>query len=144
MASIILGPLPAGAIRGLFSDQLLAEAILRQAGRTPFTVTEVIAALARQGVIARHSEDRWCLRPGRDAAGAARIVAAGIEHAAGNRLAGLPSRWRETLGLLALLGRPAPPALLAAASGADLRTILDTLEGLGSAALAGPGRAGGR
>ena len=142
MASIILGPLPAGVIRGLFSDQLLAEAILRQAGRTPFTVTEVIAALARQGVIARDSEHRWCLRPGRDAAGAARIVAAGIEHAAGNRLAGLPSRWREMLGLLALLGRPAPPALLAAASGADLRTILDTLEGLGSAALAGPGPRG--
>ncbi|MGH3226250.1 MAG: BTAD domain-containing putative transcriptional regulator, partial [Streptosporangiaceae bacterium] len=51
MTSVTLGPLPARVIRGLFSDQLLAEAILRHAGRTPFTVTEVIAALARQGAI---------------------------------------------------------------------------------------------
>ena len=142
MTSITLGPLPAGVIRGLFSDQLLAEAILRQAGRTPFTVTEVIAALARQGVITRDGDTAWRLRPGRDAAGAARIVAAGIEQAAGNRLAGLPSRWRDMLGLLALLGRPAPPALLAAASAADLRSALDTLEGLGSAGLASPGPRG--
>jgi DNA-binding SARP family transcriptional activator/tetratricopeptide (TPR) repeat protein len=142
MTSITLGPLPARVIRGLFSDQLLAEAILRQAGRTPFTVTEVIAALARQGAITRDSDSRWRLRPGRDTSAAASIVAAGIGQAAGNRLAGLPARWRDMLGLLALLGRPAPPALLAAASGTGLHSALDTLEGLGSAGLAGPGPQG--
>ena len=46
------------------------------------------------------------------------------------------------LGLLALLGRPAPPALLAAASGTGLHSALDTLEGLGSAGLASPGPRG--
>ena len=142
MTSITLRPLPARVIRGLFSDQLLAEAILRQAGRTPFTVTEVIAALARQGAITRDSDGRWRLRPGRDAAGTASIVAAGIGQAAGNRLAGLPSRWRDMLGLLVLLGRPAPPALLAAATGTGLHSALDTLEGLGSAGLASPGPRG--
>ena len=142
MTGITLGPLPARVIRGLFSDQLLAEAILRQAGRTPFTVTEVIAALARQGAITRDTGSKWRLRPGRDATGAASIVAAGIGQAAGNRLAGLPSRWRDMLGLLALLGRPAPPPLLAAASSTDLHSALDTLEGLGSAGLASPGPQG--
>jgi DNA-binding SARP family transcriptional activator/tetratricopeptide (TPR) repeat protein len=142
MTGITLGPLPAAVIRGLFSDQLLAEAIIRQAGRTPFTVTEVIAALARQGAITRDSDSKWRLRPGRDATGAASIVAAGIGQAAGNRLAGLPSRWEDMLGLLALLGRPAPPPLLAAASSTDLHSALDPLEGLGSAGLASPGPQG--
>ena len=142
MASFTLGPLPARVITGLFSDQLLAEAVIRQAGRTPFTVTEVIAALARQGAITRGSDGKWRLCPGRDAAGASSIVAAGIGQAAGNRLAGLPSRWRDMLGLLALLGRPAPPPLLAAASRTGLHSALDTLEGLGSAGLAYPGPQG--
>jgi len=130
MTRITLGPLPAGAIRNLFGDQLLARAILRQAGRTPFTVTEVIAALARQGAITRDGDSKWRLRPGRDAAGAASIVAAGIGQAAGNRLAGLPSRYRDMLGLLALLDRPASAPLLAAASGTGLHSALDTLGGL--------------
>jgi DNA-binding SARP family transcriptional activator/tetratricopeptide (TPR) repeat protein len=142
MTGITLGPLPAGVIRGLFSDQLLAEAILRQADRTPFTVTEVIAALARQGAISRDSDSTWRQRPDRDATAAASIVDAGIGQAAGNRLAGLPSRWRDMLCLLALLGRPAAPTLLAAAGSTGLHSALDTLEGLGSAGLARPGPQG--
>jgi DNA-binding SARP family transcriptional activator/tetratricopeptide (TPR) repeat protein len=142
MTSITLGPLPAGVIGGLFSDQLLAEAIIRQAGRTPFAVTEVIAALARQGAITRDDDGKWRLRASLDATRVASIVTAGIGQAAGNRLAEMPSRWRDMLGLLALLGRPAPPALLAAASGTSLHSALDTLEGLGSAGLASPGPQG--
>ena len=46
------------------------------------------------------------------------------------------------LALLTLLGRPAPPPLLAAASSTDLHSALDTLEGLGSAGLASPGPQG--
>ena len=144
MTGLTLRPLPARLLRGLFSDQLLAEAIIRQAGHAPFTVTEVIAVLARRGVITRDGDSKWRLRPGRDAEEAARVVAAGIGQAAGDRLAGLPSRWRDTLGLIALLGRPAPPALLAAASGSSQRSVLDTLEGLGSAGLAHPGPRGWR
>ena len=142
VADITLGPLPADVIRELFSDPLLAEAILMQAGRTPFTVTEVISALARRGAIIRDGDHRWHLRAARDAAGVARAVAAGLSQAAGNRLAELPARWRDILALLALLSRPAPPPLLAAASTADLRTTLDTLEGLAGAGLARSGPQG--
>ncbi len=138
LMSITLGPLPARDIRGLFSDQLLPEAILREVGRTPFAVTEVIAALARQRAITRDGDSRWRLSPGRDATEAASIVAAGIGQAARNRLAGLSSRWRDMLGLLAFLARPAPPPLLAAASSTSLHSALDTLEGLSSAGLARP------
>jgi DNA-binding SARP family transcriptional activator len=70
------------------------------------------------------------------------VLAGQPGQAAGNRLAGLPSRWRDMLGLLALLGRPAPPPLLAAASGTGLHSALDTLEGLASAGLAAPGPRG--
>lgn len=142
MNSITLGPLPAHVIRDLFSDQLLAEALISQAGRTPFTVTEVIAALARQGAITRCADGMWRLRPDRDSATAAQVVAAGIGQVAGSRLGGLPARWRDMLGLLALLGRPAPPPLLAAASGTGLHSALVTLEGLASAGLASPGPRG--
>lgn len=138
MTSITLGPLPARAIRRLFSDQLLAKAIIRQADRTPFTVTEVTAALARQAAITRDRAGKWRLRPGRAAAATASIVADGIGQAAGNRLAELPSGWRDMLILLALLNRPAPPTLLAAASRTGLHSALDILEGLGNAGLASP------
>ena len=102
----------------------------------------MIAALARQGAITRDDDGKWRLRAGSHAARVASIVTAGIGQAAGNRLAGLPSRWRDMLALLALMGRPAPPALLAAASGTSLHSALDTLEGLGSAGLASPGPRG--
>ena len=72
----------------------------------------------------------------------AATVASAIEQAAGNRLAGLPSRCRDMLSLLAVLGRPARPALLAAASTTDLRTVLDALEGLSIAGLASLGPQG--
>ncbi|HET9080513.1 MAG TPA: BTAD domain-containing putative transcriptional regulator [Trebonia sp.] len=68
--------------------------------------------------------------------------AAGGLGATGDLVAGLPARWRDMLGLLALLDRPAPPALLAAAAGTDLRSALDTLEGLDSTGLAGLGAQG--
>ncbi len=136
ITGITLGPLPARAIRRVFGDQLLAEAILREAGEGPFAITEVIAALARQCVITRDSQGKWQLRSGRDAASTASVVAAGMRLAARHRLAGLPGRCRDVLGQLALLGRPAAPALLAAAAGTDLRTILDTLESLCGAGLA--------
>ncbi len=57
----------------------------------------------------------------------------------GSRPAGLPVPGWELLALLALLGRPAPPTLLAQASGRALREVLDGLDGLARAGLAQPG-----
>ncbi|HEU5389798.1 MAG TPA: hypothetical protein VFV73_28255 [Streptosporangiaceae bacterium] len=55
---------------------------------------------------------------------------------------GRPGQWRELLVWVALLGRPAPPALLAQASGRALRDVLDCLDGLACAGLAHPGQHG--
>jgi DNA-binding SARP family transcriptional activator/tetratricopeptide (TPR) repeat protein len=134
-----LGPLPAEAIRGLFSDTALTEVILDQADRTPLAVTEVVAALARDGVIVRDQQGRWRLRTAGDATHARSAVAAGQRQAAQDRVDRLPGRWRELLGLLALLGRRVPPELLAAACGWAPREVLDCLDGLARAGLAQPG-----
>lgn len=56
-----------------------------------------------------------------------------------SRLAGLPGPGRELLVLLTLLGRPAPPTLLARASGRALRDVLDALDTLARAGLAQAG-----
>jgi DNA-binding SARP family transcriptional activator/tetratricopeptide (TPR) repeat protein len=134
-----LGPLPAEAIRGLFSDTVLAEVILAQGDRTPLTVTEVVAALAREGVIVRDQQGRWRLRTPGNAVHARSAVAAGQRQAAQDRVDRLPGRWRELLALLALLGRPAPPGLLAEACGWVPREVLDCLDGLARVGLAQPG-----
>ena len=137
-----LRPLPADSVRGLFSDPVLAQVILDQASRTPLAPTEVVAALASQGAVLRDNQGRWRLRTPGDAAVAHTVVGAGLHHAAEARLTRLPSRWRELLSLLTLLGRAAPPALLAEASQWELREVVDSLEGLARAGLLQPGQQG--
>jgi len=69
-------------------------------------------------------------------------VRAAIPPAAGDRgprLAGLHRRDRELLALLTVLGRPAPPTLLAQASERALREVLDGLDRLARAGLAQSG-----
>ena len=139
---IKLGPLPADTIRALFSDPVLAEVILDQADHTPFAVTEIVAALADHGTIRRDERGRWRLRTPGDVAQARTVVAAGLHHVVEARLTRLPGRWRELLSLLALLGRPAPPALLAEAGGQELRDVLASLEGLARAGMTHPGQQG--
>jgi DNA-binding SARP family transcriptional activator/tetratricopeptide (TPR) repeat protein len=134
-----LGPLPAGAIRGLVGDGTLAGAILSQGERTPLAVTEVLAALARHGAVQLDEQGRWRLRMPGDAAHARSAVVAGQRQAAQDRLGRLPGRWRELLALLALFARPAPPGLLAGACGWTPREVLDCLDGLARAGLAQPG-----
>ncbi len=136
VTTIVLDRLPAGAVMDLFGDRRLAEATLGHIAGSPFSAIEVAAALARHGAIARGTDQRWRLRPACAASDVAEIVAAGLQDAARSRLGCLPARSREVLGLLALLGRPAPPALLAAASGTDLCAALEALDGLASAGLA--------
>ena len=74
--------------------------------------------------------------------GAAQVRAA-VDAAAGEvisgHIAGLTAGPRELLALLALLGRPAPPALLAEASGRELPDVLDGLATLAGFGLSQPG-----
>ena len=141
-AHVKLGPLPADTIRALFSDPLLAEVILDQADHTPFAVTEIVAALASHGTIRRDGRGRWRLQTPGDAAQSHTVAAAGLHHVVEARLTRLPDRWQELLSLLALLGRPAPPAQLADASGRELRDVLGELQGLAHAGMARPGLRG--
>lgn len=137
-----LGPLPAAAVRRLFSDPDLAEAILEQAGRTPLAATEVVAALPGLDGVQQDEQARWRLRAPGDIGQVRTAASAALRRAAGARLAGLPGQWRELLVWVALLGRPAPPALLAQASGRALRDVLDCLDGLACAGLAHLGQHG--
>ncbi len=139
---IRLGPLPAATVRSLFSDPVLAQVIVDRADHTPFALTEIVAALASQGAVQCDERGRWQLRTPGDRAHADAVVAAGLHYAVEARLLRLPSRWRVLLALLTLLGRPAPPALLAGAGGWTLREVLDCLEGLAQAGLLAAGQQG--
>ena len=141
-AHVTLGPLPADTIRALFSDSVLAEVIMQKAGHTPLAVTEIVAALSSQGAIRRDDHGRWYLRAPGDVAEARAVTAAGLRHVTRARLARLPASGRDLLTLLALLGRPAPPALLADAGGRELRDALGELEGLAHAGMTYPGQKG--
>ncbi len=135
---ITLRPPPAEAIRDLAGDPLPAEVIPGQAGRTPLDVTEAVVAVTGHPAVRRDLDGRRPLRsPGSIAE--ARAATAGLRYAVAARL---PGRWRELLSVLALLGRPAPPGLLADASGTKLRGALDALQGLARAGLTHPGAQG--
>lgn len=139
-----LGPLPATAIRTLFSDTVLAEVILDEADHTPLMVIEVAAALAVDGTVVRDQQGDFRLPTPSDPAHARKAVRAGLHHAVLGRLARLPARWRELLTLVALVGRPAQPALLADATGWDPCEIANYLDGLARAGLVTPGPDGWR
>lgn len=136
---ITLRPQPADAIRDLAGDPLPAEVILEQAGCTPLAVTEAVATATGHAAVHRDLDGRRPLRSPGNIAEARAAATAGLRYAVAARL---PGRWRELLSVLALLGRPAPPALLAGASGTKLRGVLDALEGLARAGLAHPGAQG--
>ena len=74
---ITLGPLPDEALRGLFSDPVLARIIMDAAGSVPFAVTEIIAALAAQGAIHRDGNRGWRLGPRADVTRARAAASAG-------------------------------------------------------------------
>ena len=136
---ISLGPVPDEALRGLFSDPVLARIIMDAAGSVPFAVTEIIAALAAQRAIHRDGNRGWRLGPQADVTRARAAASAGMRDLICARLARLPPPGRELLILLALLGRPAPPALLTGTTGRDLRDVLGDLEELADAGFAQPG-----
>lgn len=139
---LTLGPLSPDAIRGLLADPVLAEMILEQAASTPFEATEIVAALARRGTLRWDAHGLGRLHPRRDAARTHETVAAGLGDALAARLEAMPARQRQLLCLLAMLGQPASPALLAEASGAELREVLTCLEALGRARMTGYGSQG--
>lgn len=137
-----VGPLSPSTLDELVTDPALAEALARHTDGTPLAVSEVIRRLADDGAIASDAGGRW--RPlRRDASELAESLARegqrrAIERRAGRRLPGE----RETLALLALLGREAPARLLARARNSGETAVLDELDALARAGLIRIGDAG--
>jgi tetratricopeptide (TPR) repeat protein len=135
----MLGPLPAGAVRALFSAPGLADIIITQTSAAPFPVTEVITALAARQFIRQDGDGRWRTESPAGAAQVRAAVDAAVGEVISGHIAGLTTGPRGLLTLLALLGRPAPPALLADASGRELADVLDGLARLAASGLSQPG-----
>ncbi len=130
-----LGRLTTDSITGLVASPAVATALAEHTDCTPFAVLEVIRELHRAGALRRGPTGVW--QPvATDAVDQARRAArAGQQRAIWARVQRQPTGRRELLGLLALLGRPAPAALLAAAAGNAVPDVLSALHHLAVAEL---------
>lgn len=130
-----LGPLPAEAISELIADEELAAAIDEETDRTPMVVANVVNDLVTQGAIELDSRGRW--RPRTPDAGllARKVVRTGRRRAVATRIRHQPEARRQTLSLLALLGREAPARLLSEARRTGQDRVLKDLESLARAGL---------
>jgi tetratricopeptide (TPR) repeat protein len=135
VATIELDALSPAAISQLFVAPELAQAVVDETDGTPLAVAELIRTLASGGVVGPEPGNRWGGRTD-DAIEQARKAAQGGKiRAIEARLLKLPVSANEVLGLLALLGHPAPARILAKASKVDQTRILDDLELLARKAL---------
>ena len=132
VTELVLGPLPAPALDRLADgDAELAAALRAATDGTPFAIAEVLRELAAREVDRRA---RVAL--------ATELGRAGQRRAIRRRAQRLPVAAAELLGLVALLGREAPARTLAAAAGADPRTVLGELSDLARAGLVRLGERG--
>lgn len=129
-----LGPLDTVAAGRLVSDAELASVLAEATDGTPFAVLEVIRTLEQQDAV-RRDGDVW--RPvSADVLDRARAEArAGQRRSVALRAHRQPRARRELLGLLALLGRPAPARLLAEATGTTVAAVDTQMDGLARAEL---------
>jgi class 3 adenylate cyclase/DNA-binding SARP family transcriptional activator len=130
VSEVQVGALPVGTLTQLIADAELSEAIARGTDCTPLAVAEVVRRLAAEGAIEPDTDGRWQPRRPDVARLAEDIARAGQRQNIERRAARQPPGRRETLSMLALLGRETPARLLAAARGVDQSTVLDDLDGL--------------
>ncbi|MGH8975009.1 MAG: BTAD domain-containing putative transcriptional regulator, partial [Acidimicrobiia bacterium] len=135
-------PFSAGAVGELLADPGLAETITQETDGTPFAVVEVIRRLSDEGAIGRDPEGRWRTQSSDAARLAAEVAREGQLRNIERRAMRQGTEQRETLALLALLGREAPARLLAAARNTEQSKVLDNLDALARAGLARLGDAG--
>jgi DNA-binding SARP family transcriptional activator/tetratricopeptide (TPR) repeat protein len=123
-----LGPLAPAALTALIDDPQIVS-VLAETDATPLAVSEVLHELDQAGVVRRDHGGRWCRNQGAgDVHARARAAArTGQQRAIRARVGHLPAIATELLGLLALLGRPAPARQLAAIAGRDVTADLDVL-----------------
>jgi class 3 adenylate cyclase/DNA-binding SARP family transcriptional activator/predicted ATPase len=128
VASVALPPLPQQAVRGVIAENDVAMAIIEETDRTPLAITEVMRALARQGVIEPDPSGGWRARTARAAEVARQVARAGQHQVIRTRVSRHPIGRREIVSLLALLGRETPARVLATAQGRDEREVLADLD----------------
>jgi class 3 adenylate cyclase/DNA-binding SARP family transcriptional activator len=137
-----VGPLSPETISALISDPELARTIASETDRTPLAVVEVIRGLTSQGVIEPDVGGRFQTRTPEAHQAAAEIARSGQRRAIQTRSERQPAGRRQTLGLLALLGRETPARIVAQARNLPQPTVLDELDLLARAGLARLGDGG--
>jgi DNA-binding SARP family transcriptional activator len=127
---VVLPPLSADAIGELVGDPELARVLAAETDRTPLAVTELVAALAGQGLVARDHGGAWVSRSDRTVEVAGRLARQGQRRSIRRRVAACPGEQAELAHLLALAGRELPARVLAAAVRQPLPEVLARLDGL--------------
>jgi DNA-binding SARP family transcriptional activator len=133
--TVRLGRLSQKDVGGLISDAGLAQTIVQETDGTPLAVSEVVRELARRGAIELDAHGRWRLLSETVNELACEIARLGQRRSIRSRADQQPAGRRRILALLALLGREAPPRVLAAAIGAEEASILEDLGALARARL---------
>lgn len=125
-----LGPLDADALQRLVSSASVASALAEHTDGTPFAVLQVARTLEREGLLCRNDSGGWDV-VGEPAPDRVREVArAGQRDAVWRQFERQPREGRELAGSLALLGRPVPVRLLAAACGVAVDDVMRVLRDL--------------
>ncbi|WP_299735800.1 BTAD domain-containing putative transcriptional regulator [Pseudonocardia sp. 73-21] len=130
LRSVLLRPLSATTLGGLFADPRLGALVVDHTHGHPAAVAETLAVLGRGGLVDANEQGRWRLRRPADIHRARILAAATARSVTRERIATLPPRHRELLALVTLLDRHAPASVLALATGRDLRGTLDVLDAL--------------
>lgn len=133
VARVTLGPLTAASLAGAVADGGLLAAIVEETDASPMAAAELLRELAGRGAVRLGNDGRWVasstgVEPlAREAGrrGHRRMIEARIDRH--------PPATGELVSLLALLGRPVPARLLAAATGDG--AVLARLEALGRSGL---------
>ena len=137
-----VGPLTPETISFLLPDTELARTIATETDRTPLALVEVIRGLTSQGVIEPDVGGRFQTRTSDAHQLAQEIARSGQRRAVQTRAERQPAGRRQTLGLLALLGRETPARIIAQARDLPQTVVLDELDLLARAGLARLGDGG--
>jgi class 3 adenylate cyclase/DNA-binding SARP family transcriptional activator len=130
-----VGPLSPESISVLLPDTELARTIAAETDRTPLALVEVIRGLTSQGVIEPDVGGRFHMRTTDAHQLAQEIARSGQRRAIQVRAERQPAGRRQTLGLLALLGRETPARIVAQARDLPQNAVLDELDLLARAGL---------
>lgn len=131
-----LGPLSREALADLIGAPRVVDALCANTDWTPMVVTEVLRALAAEGLMVPSADGHWQATSDTESSErAASLAREGQRRAIAARVAGQAEPERTLLGLLALVARETTVATLARARGGTEAEVLDSLTRLFRAGL---------